>query len=509
MELLGWYAYAFAAEPFIVSAVATYVPLFLEQLARRNAVWSGDKRTPCISAPTDSPGLAPPVPLPPIDCVVQVWWGYIDTSSLPLYTFSFSVLAQTLLVISISGIADKGDHRKSLLVGFAVLGALSTIAMYFVHSEHYYIAALCAVMANASFGAVSVCGNAYLPALVDKIVSDRNRLNVTIRDRYYGAVEELEPADPAPIASSISGKGVAIGYGAAFLMQVVTMALLYKFSSGSESIYMLQVVILIVGVWWLVFQIPVILFLPNHIIDPKNPRGPALLVETSLWNDVVSGWRSLFVTITQARKLRDISMFLVGWFIISDTVTTINSTAVLFARGNLQMATPSVAGIGLLVVLFGIGGSLVFGQIRFKRPIDALLIVTAITAVIPCYGVIGFFSKTLGLKHQWEMFVLAAWYGVALGALNAVCRSAFALMIPRGLETMFFALFAVTDKGSSILGPAITGVITDKTHNIRYTFYFLFAMTVLAAFVFARVDIRRGQKDAQSVEDAESPEQDS
>jgi hypothetical protein len=39
--------------------------------------------------------------------------------------------------------------------------------------------------------------------------------------------------------------------------------------------------------------------------------------------------------------------------------------------------------------------------------------------------------------------------------------------VPPGFEAAFFALYAVTDKGSSVFGPAIVGAITDATGEIR------------------------------------------
>lgn len=476
--LLGWYAYAAAAEPFVVSAMATYLPLFLESISRDNAVWAGDRRTPCNQAPVDSPGLVP-IPIEAPKCVVRLAWAWVDTSSLPLYTFSFSVAVQTLLVVSISGLVDQPRgrrHRKLALVGFAILGSLATCVIAQLGHVHYYSVALLAVVANSSFGAVTVCGNSYLPQLV-KAESDRlRRVSLTTRDRWHGAVSTVCSVDTAKIAADISGKGVAGGYVSALLVQVLTMLVLVR----SEK--MLQPVIGFVGLWWLLGQIPVVALLKEPFQGPPSD-------EPWKWN---AGWRALSITMIKARELQDVMTFLVGWFLLSDAVTTINSTAVLFARANLQMETPALAFVGLLTVVFAITGSLYAPQLR----LDIVTIAIA-ASLIPLYGVVGFFVPWIGLKRAWEMYLLASWYGLVLGSLNAVCRSQFSLLIPSGQETMFFALYAVTDKGSSVLGPAITGVITDKTHDIRYTFYFLLGMMLLAAYFFSNVDFLRGHKEAE------------
>lgn len=483
--LLGWYAYAAAAEPFVVSAMATYLPLFLESISRDNAVWAGDKRTPCDQAPADSPGLVP-IPIEAPKCVVRLGWAWVDTSSLPLYTFSFSVALQTLLVVTVSGLVDQPrgrQHRKLALVGFAIIGGFATCVISQLNHTHYYDVAILAIVAISSFGAVTVCGNSYLPQLV-KAESDRcNNMRLTMRDRWHGAVTAIGGIDTARVAADISGKGVASGYVSALLVQILTMLILIK------SDNMLQPVIGLVGLWWLIGQVPVVAWL-------KEPIQPPPTDEPWHWNE---GWRSLGVTISKARELQDVMTFLAGWFLLSDAVTTINSTAVLFARANLQMNTPALALIGLLTVVFAITGSLFAPRLRLN-----IVNIAMAAAVIPLYGIIGFFVPFIGLKHAWEMYLLAVWYGIVLGALNAVCRSQFSLLIPSGRETMFFALYAVTDKGSSVLGPAITGVITDRTHDIRYTFYFLLGMMLLAAYSFSNVDFVRGQKEAE--EEAASQE---
>lgn len=520
--MLGWYAYAFAAEPFVVSAVATYVPLLLEGLARDNAVLALDHRTPC-RVPSDVPGLLP-TPIAPAKCVVKLGWMWIDTSSLPLYTFAFSVAVQTVIVVSISGVADRSYRsRKSLLVGFAIVGSLSTIAIAQLKGMHYYLAAAMAVIGNACFGAVTVCGNAYIPALVG-VYQKRTAPNpVALPQSDYGTFShpEAPPVEDAKtISSRISGRGAAIGYMSALVVQVITMAILVLPSKAeNSSSTKLRSAILFIGWWWLLGQIPVYLFLNideeksgdtliadeafvNQDLSPGVITGRAdrmIAERTDFLSDVASGWIGLISTVKKAQRLKDISLFLVGWFLLSDAVTTINSTAVLFARTNLGMATPALALIGLITVVFAISGSLLCS----RRASTSMVSIALVGCTIPLYGILGFFQPWIGLNHSWELYALASWYGFMLGALNAVTRSMYSLLIPKGHEVMFFALYAVTDKGSSILGPTVTGMITDTTHNIRYTFYFLLGMMLLAASVFSRVDYERGVRDAAALEHEE------
>jgi MFS-type transporter involved in bile tolerance (Atg22 family) len=54
-----------------------------------------------------------------------------------------------------------------------------------------------------------------------------------------------------------------------------------------------------------------------------------------------------------------------------------------------------------------------------------------------------------------------------MGGLSSFCRSLYGELIPPGFEAAFYALYAITDKGSSIFGPAIVGAITDAYGEIR------------------------------------------
>lgn len=490
-EIWGWCLYSWAAEPFIVSAVSTYVPILLEQFARENGVRLDDHTKACISRPID----VTPVPPPPdvlaalveqehIRCVVYVLGQYIDTSSYALYTFSLSVAVQTLVVISMSGAADRGHYRKQLLLAFGICGALVTILFRVITSERYYLSSLFAIITNSCFGAVNVCGNSFLPILV------ANSKTTTISETTVSKGNDF---------TKISGMGAASGYIAALIVQLITIFIVIKHGSSTSSI---QSAIFTVGVWWLIFQIPIFFLL-------KSRPGPTLALkpdQNAFMQYVRYGWHTLFVSIKHASMLRDVLIYLLGWFIVSDSVVTINSAAVLFARSELLMSTPKLVIVGILSVVFAIFGSVVVPVIQREcqiTPKGSLICVIIGASVIPLYGIMGFFFDSIGLKHESEMYMLAVWYGFILGALATVSRSLFAMLIPRGKESTFFSLYSVTDKGSSIIGPTITALITDKTHNIRYCFYFLFALLVLALPVFALLDVERGKREAVTLETIE------
>lgn len=90
----------------------------------------------------------------------------INTASFAMYTFSISVLVQALLIISMSGAADHGLYRKSLLLSFAFTGSVATMLFLVVVPKIYVFGALLAIISNTCFGASFVLLNSFLPVLV-------------------------------------------------------------------------------------------------------------------------------------------------------------------------------------------------------------------------------------------------------------------------------------------------------------------------------------------------------
>ncbi|SCU98908.1 LAME_0G01024g1_1 [Lachancea meyersii CBS 8951] len=471
-NILGWYLYCFSSEPFIVSAVSTYVPLLLEQFARMNGVSVDDHSLNCVN--------------PNQKCVLGVLNNsfYIDTASFALYTFSISVLFQAVLVISVSGLVDMWSSvklRANVMLAFGVVGGVSTMAISQLDTSQYYSLAVLAVISNCCYGVVNVVGNSLLPVFTRDLIQ-------------YNSAHKKD--DHEVTTSVTSGRGSGLGYIAALVVQIGSI-LLIKMSKTHDNI---QVAVLLVGVWWLVWQLPLVWLLQD--ILPPLVETRDMQISSSI-QYLAFGWRSLFEALKHASLLKDVVIFLIGWFIVSDSVTTINSTAILFAKTDLGMGTMGLITVSILSLLSGIIGAFLIPQIlasHFKLSQQGMMITIICWAgFIPLYGTLGFFFDSFGLKHTGEMYVLAVWYGLAMGGLSAVSRSVFSLIIPSGKESTFFSLFSVTDKGSSIIGPFLAGFITDRTHNIRYSFYLLLFLLLVSLPVFKMLDVKRGKKEAEEL----------
>ncbi|KUJ24035.1 MFS general substrate transporter [Mollisia scopiformis] len=535
-ELSGWYTYAFAAEVFVICGIGSFIPITLEQLARENGYLVSDPSKPCPSSSDRlPPGLSPsPDSAKDAQCVIYFLGMQINTASFAMYTFSLSVLVQSLLVVSISCAADHGNYRKRLLLTFGWVGSIATMLFLPVVPKVYLLASLFAVISNTCFGASFVLLNSFLPLLVRHHPKTQYQTPILTPELQPSEFEEQEhpnaeegnpPDDTTPLLSSapdttvplppaenvtsvelqlstqISSTGIGIGYSAGLFLQCISIITVWLMGSTTFS---LRFVIFLIGLWWFVFTIPAAMWLrprpgpPLPSDDPDNAEA-----QRSWFSYIVYAWMSLYRTVKLARRLKDICLFLAAWFLLSDAIATVSGVAVLYAKTTLHMKPAALGLINVIATTAGVLGAFSWSFIsRYfgLKPHQTILACICLFEIIPIYGLLGFlpFVKQwgfIGLQQPWEMYPLGFVYGFVLGGLSSYCRSLFGELIPPGSEAAFYALYAITDKGSSIFGPAIVGVIVDRYNDIRPAFWFLACLVGIPAPLIYFVNVDRGRKE--------------
>ncbi|KAM3483456.1 hypothetical protein MY8738_003141 [Beauveria namnaoensis] len=505
-EIHGWYIYAFAAEVYVICGIGT----------------------------SDSKNKDDG------QCVVYVLGLVINTASFAMYTFSVSVLAQALLVVSISCAADHGSYRKKMLLAFAWIGSICVMGFIFINKSLYLLGAILTIISNTSFGASFVLLNSFLPLLVRNhptLLAANAPATPEFTDSALGSSQWQDSADdlanstsallpdeaatrdgskPRPthaeitsqelkLSTTISSKGIGIGYLAALFVQCVAIVIIIAMKNTTWS---QRVALFVVGCWWTIFTIPAALWLRPRPGPPLTIHGRS---EGISWiSYLVYSWKSLFETVRVARRLRDIVLFLAGWFLLSDAIATTSSTAILFAKTQLHMKPWALGMINVISTASGVFGAFGWSWVSNffgLKPHQTILVCICLFELIPIYGLMGYLPfvqrwGVVGLQQPWEMYPLAAVYGLVLGGLGAYCRSLYGELIPPGFEAAFYALYAITDKGSSIFGPTIVGRIIDKTGSIRPAFWFLGAIVALPAPLIWMINVERGKLDAGRVAQA-------
>ncbi|KAL4746782.1 autophagy-related protein 22-1 [Aspergillus terricola var. indicus] len=541
-ELLGWYSYGWAAEVFTVCAMGSFLPITLEQMARERGVLLSDKTTPCTAIwktpESSNTGWQNSSPTASGQCIVYILGAEINTASFAMYTFSVSVFIQAILIISMSGAADHGSYRKTLLVSFAAIGSICTMLILAVTPKVYLLGGLFAIIANTCLGASFVLLNSFLPLLVryhpSLLKEDSGSISHTPTESSGQPIftdcsanddprtsllqgDGVTPEDTTEFISSsntskeltistrISSYGIGIGYIGAVLLQGICILVIVQ---THQTTFSLRLVLFLIGFWWFLFTIPASLWL--------RPRpGPPLLraqdgkAHQSWLGYMAYAWKSLGRTAIRTRHLKDILLFLASWFLLSDGIATVSGTAVLFAKTQLNMEPAALGMINVITMISGVFGAFSWSYVSRMLNLRASQTIIAcifLFELVPLYGLLGFIPAIknlgfLGLQQPWEMFPLGVIYGLVMGGLSSYCRSFFGQLIPPGYEASFYSLYAITDKGSSVFGPAIVGFITDHYGEIRPAFFFLAVLILLPLPLMLLVDVDRGKRDALALAD--------
>jgi UMF1 family MFS transporter len=156
--------------------------------------------------------------------------------------------------------------------------------------------------------------------------------------------------------------------------------------------------------------------------------------------------------------------------------------------------------VATIVPVCAIIGVFFFHTIQrlFRVSTKAMLIVILILlAIIPAYGIIGFWTEDFGIHKKIELYIIGCYYGAMLGTIQSYSRVVYSELIPPGYESEFFSMYQITDKGGSWIGPVFVALLTDMPGgDIRYGFIFLLGMMLVALPLLWKVDVKKGKMDA-------------
>lgn len=389
-----------------------------------------------------------------------------------------------------------GVHRKRLLLAFAFSGAAASASFILVMPQWYILAAILVIIGVVSLGSSFVLLNSFLPLLA------ANHPDVRHEDEPQKEAQSAQ----LKLSVQISSKGVGLGYAAAVCVQILSILLLVMLKQAnfaSESTP-LRCVLFVVGIFWATLTIPGALWLrnrPGPALSTSSRQGSRLPTALQYF---IFAWSSVWKTVKTAARLRQTGIFLIAWFLLSDAVATVSGTAILFARTELQMGTIAIALLSITATASGIAGAFAWPKISRRygfQTKSAIIACVLLMEIIPFYGLLGFLPFVQswgvgGLQQAWEIYPLGFVHGFVMGGLSSYCRAFYGEIIPPGSEAAFYALYAITDKGSSAVGPAIVGAIIDSMGTIRPAFGFLAVLIALPIPIMYLVDVQKGRADA-------------
>jgi UMF1 family MFS transporter len=87
---------------------------------------------------------------------------------------------------------------------------------------------------------------------------------------------------------------------------------------------------------------------------------------------------------------------------------------------------------------------------------------------------------------------LALLIGLVLGGSQALSRSLYSQLVPKGKEAEYFSFYQAMERGTSWFGTAIFGLVYQMTLSYRAAIVALIVFFVLGGVLLSRVRMREG-----------------
>ena len=203
-----------------------------------------------------------------------------------------------------------------------------------------------------------------------------------------------------------------------------------------------------------------------------------------------------WAAVKQAKDYPNLFRYLGAWFCFSDGLNTMSLAAVIFATGELAFSSTEAALMILIALFMGSWGGIFFIWLQriLQWSAKKMLMLHIVMFMAMCfYAMFGLIDGCpFGLKSKGEMYVYVVVYGLNWGSMQSYARAVFAYLVPVGQESQMFALYEITDKGSSWIGPLMVGLITNVA-DIRWgMFYVTVFFAVALPVLIWGVDLRTG-----------------
>jgi UMF1 family MFS transporter len=383
----------------------------------------------------------------------EKYWSNPDDVIQSTYQLGLANSAASILIAAVSpflgAIADRGSAKKKFLFFFAFIGIIMTGGLWVVEQGQWQMAIFFYVIASVGF----LGGNIFYDSLLPSVAS-REKLDF------------------------VSSFGFALGYiGGGILFLINVLMYLHPYWFGiPDAPTAIKLSFLSVAVWWAVFTIPILFFVP----EPKNKNSVPLL------HALKAGAKQLKETFNHIREMKVIGMFLLAYWFYIDGVDTIIRMSVKmgsslgFEAGDLIVAL-------LMVQFIAFPAAMAYNQ--FAQKIGTK---NAVFVAIGGYAVITFLAYFM--NDPLHFFVLAGLIGLFQGGIQALSRSLYARLIPVGKEGEFFGFYNMLGKFAAVIGPILMGWVTVVTGSVRYGILSILILFILGAFFLTKVDFEEGER---------------
>lgn len=406
------------------------------------AVFIGPYLTAIAEAAADSSHHVYPLGIP------------VAAGSFHAYVVGLSVFLQVIFLPVLGAISDYSDKKKQLMAFFAYVGALATMGLYFLEGDRYLLGGGLFLVANFSIGASIVFYNAYL--------------------------NDIASPDRRDAVSSI---GYAWGYVGGGLLLAANLVLFSKAEAlGISTAHAIRISMMSSGVWWAGFTLVPMVLLKRHHAARSLPAGASVLT---------IGFKQLRHTLSGLPRYPQTLLFLLAYLLYNDGIQAVIALAAVFGDKELHLEVSTLTLTVLVVQIVAFFGAMIFNYVAkaigAKR---AIIISLALWIGIILYAY-------TALRTAQDFLIMGAVLGLVLGGSQALSRSLYSLMIPKGKEAEFFSIYEISDKGTSWLAPILFGLAFQFTSSYRIAILSLATFLILGLVLLTFVNVRKAIEEAE------------
>ena len=354
---------------------------------------------------------------------------------------SAASLAVALFAPFAGAAADACTGKKRLLLWFTTGGTVAT-ALLALPEQGQWAAAI-GIYACALF--LFAGGNIFYDSLLADVAGPEER------DR-------------------VSSLGFALGYlgGGILLLLNIGMVLMPSVFGIAGKEQAVRLSFILVALWWLIFSLPLFF---------RVTENRTLQCDSKSVGKIITRLADTFLRI---RAKRAALLFLAAYWLYMDGVSSIIRMAVDYGL-SIGIGSKGLLGALLLVQFTGFPATLLMSHVAERIGTRNTLIV----------GITAYASVTLWasiMNTVQEFFILAAAIGLFQGSLQALSRSFFSRLIPRGREAEFFGFYNIVGRFAAILGPALIGTVAIYTGSTRAGILVLLPIFAAGAILLSRVE---------------------
>lgn len=413
--------------------------------------WANSAYVTTISTVLAGPYLIAVAEEAAVDNRVPLLWFEVAPGAMPAFVVTASTIVSALLLPPLGAFADRISGKRWLLGALAWLGSIFAALIFFATDDDWQIGAFALFGANILLAASAVVNDSILPLISTEEERDR-----------------------------VSSRGWAWGYLGGGLLLLVNLVLVTVLPFGLDTGTAARVSMLSAAVWWAAFTLIPVLRLRDY---PPAPVAPGLAQR----NVIAQSFGQLHKTLRELPKYPQALLFLLAYLFFNDGIQTVIATASTFGSEELGHGQSLLIATILMVQFVAFGGALLFGRLAVKHGAKRIILIglgiwmVIVTAALflPAQQVLPFLALGFGI-------------GVVLGGTQALARSYFSLLIPRGKEAEYFSLYHAMDRGTSWFGTLVFGLVYQATDSYRPAVFALIVFFVVGGLLFWRVDTAKG-----------------